>query len=240
MNSGSRAESERGFLCYLQSRWFSRVSGGGLAVDDVTATRVLLDQYRGGDADALNQLYGRYTQRVFAVVRARLGSKLRQRVQSCDIVQEAMLDSLKNLEKFDYASEGAFLKWLTAIVENRIRDQHDYHEAARRDIGKESPLENPRSVGSAIPLEIPDQSGAPTASRVMMQSEETLRLEQALDRLPAETRELIIAVKLEGRTYQELADETGKTSDAVRMQVNRAMDALAGVFRELEAKGTQT
>ena len=151
-----------------------------------------------------------------------------------------MLDSLKNLEKFDYASEGAFLKWLTAIVENRIRDQHDYHEAARRDIGKESPLENPRSVGSAIPLEIPDQSGAPTASRVMMLSEETLRLEQALDRLPAETRELIIAVKLEGRTYQELADETGKTSDAVRMQVNRAMDALGGVFRELEAKGTQT
>ena len=28
--------------------------------------------------------------------------------------------------KFDYASEGAFLKWLTAIVENRIRDQRDY------------------------------------------------------------------------------------------------------------------
>ena len=29
-----------------------------------------------------------------------------------------MLDSLKSLEKFDDASEGAFLKWLTAIVEN--------------------------------------------------------------------------------------------------------------------------
>ena len=28
--------------------------------------------------------------------------------------------------KFDYASERAFLKLLTAIVENRIRDQHDY------------------------------------------------------------------------------------------------------------------
>ena len=36
----------------------------------------------------------------------------------------------------------------------------------------------------------------------------------------------MIAVKLEGRTYQELADETGKTSDAVRMQANRAMNAL--------------
>ena len=87
-------------------------------MDDVTATRVLLEQHRAGDAAALNELYGRYTTRVLAVVRARLGAELRQRVQSLDIVQEAMLDSLKNLEKFDYASEGAFLKWLTAIVEN--------------------------------------------------------------------------------------------------------------------------
>ena len=171
---------------------------------------------------------------------AAIRAELRQRVQSLVIVQEAMLDSLKNLEKFDYASEGAFLKWLTAIVENRIRDQRDFHKAARRDMGKQSPLENPRSDGSAIPLEIPDKSGLPTASQVMMLSEDMLRLEQALDHLPAETRELIIAVKLEGRTYQELADETGKTSDAVRMQVSRAMDALTAVFRELEAKGAAT
>ena len=180
-----------------------------------------------GSADSgLNELYGRYTTRVLAVVRARLGAELRQRVQSLDIVQEATLDSLKNLDKFDYASEGTFLKWLTAIVENRIRDQRDFHKAARRDMGKQSPLENPRSDGSAIPLEMPDKSGLPTASRAMMLTEDMLRLEQALDHLPAETRELIIAVKLDGRTYQELADETGKTSDAVRMQANRAMDAL--------------
>ena len=82
-------------------------------------------------------------------------------------------------------------------------------------MGKQSPLENPRSDGSAIPLEIPDKSGRPTASRVMMLSEDMLRLEQALDHFPAETRELMIAIKLEGRTYQELADETGKTSDAL-------------------------
>lgn len=206
----------------------------------MTSTKVLLEQYRAGDADAINKLYGRYTQRVFAIVRARLGAKLRQRVQSCDIVQEAMLDSLKNLEKFEYASEGAFLKWLTVIVENRIRDQDDYHTAGRRDIGKESPLENPRSIGSAIPLEITDKSGSPTASRLLMMTEDMTLLEQALDRLPAETRELIIAVELEGRTYEELANEMGKTYDAVRMLVKRAIKSLAAVFRELEGEGTST
>ena len=59
--------------------------------------------------------------------------------------------------------------------ENRIRDQRDFHKAARRDIGKQSSLENPRSDGSAIPLEIPDKSDLPTASRVMMLSEDMLR-----------------------------------------------------------------
>jgi DNA-directed RNA polymerase specialized sigma24 family protein len=48
---------------------------------------------------------------------------------------------------------------------------------------------------------------------------------------------LIIAVKLQSRTYQELADETGKSPDAVRMQVNRAMDSLIIEFQRLEALG---
>ena len=172
-------------------------------MDDVTSTRVLLEQHRAGDAAALNELYGRYTTRVLAVVRARLGAELRQRVQSLDIVQEAMLDSLKNLEKFDYASEGAFLKWLTAIVENRIRDQRDYHKAARRDMGKQSPLENPRSDGSAIPLEIPDKSGVPTASRAMMLSEDMLRLEQALDHLPAAACSRVDGIVLRSKSRRD-------------------------------------
>ena len=101
-------------------------------------------------------------------------------------------------------------------------------------------MENSRSDGSGGPLDIPDKSGPPTPSGGLEMTEDMLRLEQALDHLPAETRELIIAIKLEGRTYQELADETGKTSDAVRMQANRAMDALTAVFRDLEAKGAAT
>ena len=86
MNSGSRPESERGFLRFFQSASggpvFVGFWWGGLAVDDVTSTRVLLEPHRAGDAAALNALYGRYTPRVLAVVRARLGAELRQRVQS--------------------------------------------------------------------------------------------------------------------------------------------------------------
>ena len=54
---------------------------------------------------------------------AAIRAELRQRVQSLVIVQEAMLDSLKNLEKFDYASEGAFLK-PTATFGGRSATKH--------------------------------------------------------------------------------------------------------------------
>ena len=52
--------------------------------------------------------------------------------------------------------------------------------------------------------------------------------------LPEEARELIVAVKIEGRTYQEIAEALGKSQDAVRMQVKRALLALTNAFRVLE------
>jgi RNA polymerase sigma factor (sigma-70 family) len=58
-----------------------------------------------------------------------------------------------------------------------------------------------------------------------------------MDRLPEEQREMIVAVKIEGRSYDEIARAIGKSPDAVRMQVNRAMRALASAFRELEVVG---
>lgn len=204
-------------------------------MSDVSATKVLLDRFHAGDPSALNELYNRYVTRVLAAVRARLGAELRQKVDSWDIVQDAMLASLRNIGDFEYSSEGAFLKWLGQIVENRIRDQIDRHHAGRRDARREAPLENPRSPSCSAPLQIAAGSGMPSPSQAMILTEDLALLERALDQLPAETRDLIVAVKLEERTYQELAVETGKSPDAVRMQFNRAMDCLTMAYRKLDA-----
>ena len=49
-----------------------------------------------------------------------------------------------------------------------------------------------------------------------------------------EQRELIIAVKMEGRTYHELASEAGVSGDAIRMRLRRALDSLTTIYRRLE------
>ncbi len=198
-----------------------------------TSTQALFLRAQTGDNQALSELYDRYQMRVLAAVRARLGAKLRGKLESWDVVQDVFLASLKNVRSFKPTSEGAFLNWLAKIVENRIRDRLDYFDAEKRT----PPLTGLCSAESSIPLDIPDRSGAPTPSQVLILSEDLARLEEVMDRLPEEQREMIVAVKIEGRSYDEIARAIGKSPDAVRMQVNRAMRALASAFRELEVVG---
>src|SRR5437016_6185665 len=118
---------------------------------DPTSTVALLQRVQSGDRDALNQLYNRYLMRVLAAVRARLGAELRAKLESWDVVQDALMASLKNVESFNQTSEGAFLHWLATVVENRIRDQIDYFRAEKRDHRLEVSLAG-RSDRSALPL----------------------------------------------------------------------------------------
>jgi len=201
-----------------------------------TSTQALLQRVQTGDREALNELYNRYLMRVLAAVRARLGAELRGKLESWDVVQDALLASLKNVQSFDQSSEGAFLNWLAKVVENRIRDQLDYFRAEKRDHRLERPLVGPRSAESSAPLDLPGRSCAPTPSQALILSEDLARLEKAMDQLPEESRELIVAVKIEGRTYDEIAQALDKSPDAVRMQVKRALSALTKAFRDLEAK----
>ena len=86
-----------------------------------------------------------------------------------------MLASLKNVQSFNAASEGAFLNWLAKVVENRIRDHLDYFRAEKRDHRLEKPLAGPRSAESSLPLDIPERSRVPTTSQVLILSEDLAR-----------------------------------------------------------------
>ena len=87
-------------------------------------------------------------------------------------------------------------------------------------------MTGPCSGESSALLDLPERSQVPTPSRVLILNEDLARLEKAMDQLPDESRELIVAAKIEGRTYDEIAQATDKSPDAVRMQVKRALLAL--------------
>ena len=209
-------------------------------MSEAITTQVLIEQFQQGDDRALNELFKRYQMRVLTAVRIRLGAKLRRKVESCDIVQDVMMDALRKLESFDFKTEGAFLHYINRVVTNKIRDEADHWKYQKRDMDRELPLEKRRSPSSSIPLPLAEDPGVPTPSKIIGLQEDLALLEQAMDRLGEENeeyRDLIVAVKIEGRTYGEIAEETGVSPDAVRMKVNRAMAVLARGFQDMRAWG---
>ena len=212
-------------------------------MSDALTTQILLEKAQQGDRESLNELCRRYQMRVLAAVRMRLGAELRRRVESWDIVQEVMIDALRKVEKsFDNETEGAFLHYLNRVVENKIRDEADKQHAAKRAPEREIFFDGARSAGEVFPLDNLKDSASPTPSKVLSLHEDLALLEQAMDRLASESeeyRDLIVAVKIEGMSYAEIAETTGKTPDAIRAKVNRAMKELARVFDQLDRQNAE-
>jgi len=194
-------------------------------------TQQLVALAQEGDEPALNQLCAAYSERVRWMMRLRLNRELRPKLESLDLAQDVMMHALRGLDRFQYKNEGDFVRWLAKISENTLRDNLDHLYAGKRDIRKERRVDQNLSTTQANALNRPIGPKVSTPSMIMSKKEELQRLEQALDTLPSDYRDVIIQTRIEGLTYREIADMQGKSPDAVRMLLSRAMAALTTVFR---------
>ena len=193
-------------------------------------TQNLVALAKDGDESALGQLCAVYGSRVLWLVRLRMGKELRSKLESMDLVQDVLVSALKDLGNFTYKNEGDFVRWLSRIAENRLRDNLDKLHADKRDIRKEVRLNTHRPTiedSFAAALEPID---ATTPSAIISQREEFDKLAKAIDVLKPEYREVIVLTKVEGLSYREIGDKLGRSADAARMLFSRAMAALTSAF----------
>jgi len=150
-----------------------------------------------------------------------------------DLAQDVFISALRDLENFTYRNEGDFLRWLSKIAENRLRDNLDRLHANKRDIRKEVQLKSyePTTGDSFVAALGPIDTTTPSV--IMSKREDLTKLAKAIDALTSEYRKVIVLTKIEGLSYKEIAESLGKSSDAVRMLVSRAMASLSGAFENV-------
>jgi len=201
---------------------------------EIHKTQHLVALAKEGDEAAINQLCNVYGERVRRMIRLRLDRKFRPKLDSVDVVQDALILALDGLKDFTYKNEGDFLRWLSKIAENRLRDIFDKYQAEKRDVHKEIPLKKEGrsteggSIGAAGPMR------TTTPSIIACRKEAMDRLEKALDTLKPEYKEVIVLKKIEGLSHAEIAEKLGKNSGAVRMQLARAIAALTMTYGQDE------
>lgn len=185
---------------------------------------------KSGDKLAIEKLYEIYSERILRIVRLRMGNKLRSKMQSMDIVQEALFSSFRDMKNFVYKNEGDFLRWLSSIAENKIRDHLRKLGSSGRDISKEIPLDDssPSKNDSFVPGIEPTDTTTP--SKIISRKEEHEKLEKAMQRLNPEYREVILLAEIEGLSYKQIGEKIGKSPDAARMLLARALNALSKAY----------
>jgi RNA polymerase sigma factor (sigma-70 family) len=198
------------------------------------ATLSLLRRWHAGDDEALASLLERHRDAVRALVHQRLGGFLRQREETDDFVQEAMLQVLRDGPRFQIADDRHFRLLLARIVENVIRDRHGYHTAGRRAPARERAI----SRESVLVLD-PPRAGAATPSQITDQREQEAWVQLALELLEADDRRLIVAREWGDVPFAELGAELGTSEDAARMRHQRALVKLGRKVGELRRGGIQ-
>lgn len=172
----------------------------------------LMTRYANDDAEAFELLFERYEQRIFAFFLQRTESPERTR----DLFQELFLRIHRSRARYD--PERPVSPWIFQIARNLLAD--DGRRAFRRH---EGPLGEWEFI-------------ATDRSRIDAWADRK-DAERYLSTLSAEERALILAVRLEGFGYDELAAGLGKSTAAIRKMACRAIHKLRDAVMADEATG---
>ena len=193
-------------------------------------TERLVALAQAGDNSALDQLCKVYGERVRRIVRLRMGREIRSKLDSMDVVQDALFSAFEGIGGFVYKNEGDFLRWLSTIAQNALRDNLDRLHADKRDIHREIPLGSHTLTTAGRSVKTPRAIEATTPSVIMSRKEELDKLEKAMDKLKPEYREVIVLAKIDRLSYKEIGERLSKSADAAGHLLLRAMEALTDTF----------
>jgi RNA polymerase sigma-70 factor, ECF subfamily len=129
-----------------------------------------------------------------------------------DLVQETLI--AVHTRRATYDPSRPFTAWLHAIARYKLIDymrSHRVHMAL--------------PLGDVDDLAGPDELNAASAR---------LDIGRLLDTVPRQTRELIQAVKVDGRSIEEVSAASGLSQSAVKVAIHRGLKALAARIKRSE------
>src|SRR5262245_12645734 len=202
---------------------------------DTRTNEELLDAARHGDEDALAVLVERHRERLERMVSLRMDRRLQGRVDPADVVQDAYLTVRGKLPQYVADPRLPFYLWLRLEVGQKLVDVHRFHLGAQmRDAGQEVSLHR-GALPQVTSLSLAEHllGKLTSASRAAMRAELKVRVQEALNSMDPNDREVLILRHFEDLSNSEAAQVLGiKPTAAVNRHV-RALKRLKDVFQAM-------
>jgi len=191
----------------------------------------LITQASQGDDRAIGTLVEQYLPALRAYIRLRMGPRIRRWETVSDVAQSVCREALGNLGNFTYQGEAAFRHWLFTTAVRKLVEKDRYLHAARRDTDRletNLPQEAADDGRDRMAQEIGRAVGSPSEHAMGREMQE--RIEQALDAVSEDAREVFLMSRLAGLSNPEIAKLTGKKEATVSSLVWRTVAKLSGIL----------
>jgi RNA polymerase sigma factor (sigma-70 family) len=178
-------------------------------------------------------LMGQQDQQISGAInrdRARLRNFIRSRVADRDDAEDILQDVFYELVEAYRAMQPLeqVTAWLFRVARNRITDLFRKRDREAQQTGSATPTEDDETLLSGNLLPSPDAGPEAAYARSVLLEE----LDDALDELPEEQREVFIAHELMGYSFKELARQSGVS---VNTLLSRKHYAVLHLRRRLQA-----
>jgi RNA polymerase sigma-70 factor (ECF subfamily) len=169
------------------------------------------------DRDQLLFRFNEMRPLLLALANEKIGREIQAKVGASDIVQQTMLEAYQHVHAFEPKDDRHIFNWLSKILLNNLRDvSKSFRRAKKRSVERE------RRLGSEGTLADRQEFMQP------LELQEDLDLLcRAMTCLPQAHQQILTWRYHEQLTFAEIAELVGRSEDAVRMLVKRAILRLA-------------
>jgi len=199
----------------------------------------LLASARRGDRESFGRLMELHGAFLPGFVERAMDGRLRAVLDAEDVLQDVRVAAFRAISAAEFPGPGAFRRWLETITKHRLVDLARRHLGRRRREGQALSLDETvgRSESGASLRRRDLVPGADTSpSGIASRREAAEALEVVLSRIPPHYRDVIRFVVVERIPLREIATRLGRSPDAARKVLDRALLACGAAMRE--ARGT--
>lgn len=173
--------------------------------------RELIESIRRGEDKPFRELAERYLPMTYRF----LARMMHDSHNAEDVTQEVFIKVWKHLSRFDVTK--SFKTWLFTIARRSAIDHiRKKQPIAFSDLSKED--------DDAVPLDVADER--PLISEELEQRALAEEIDQALQKLPPDSRSVVLLHDAEDLTFQEIADAVKEPMNTVKSRYRRAIFRL--------------
>lgn len=180
--------------------------------------QLLVDRCQRGDRESFAQLMRLHEKQIFNFTYRMLGNE----GEAEDLTQDIFIAAFRGIRSF--RGEAKFSTWLYRIALNQARNRIKYlsrrkffaRQARRADYGAKMVSESPEGLADS----------APTPEQWTIMKDLAAQVQECLNQIPHQARQILILRDVQGFSYDELSEMLSLKPGTVKSRLHRARAAL--------------